>query len=785
MGQRSYIPALLLAACCLTSAGSLSHSLCEVQPVGTGHPVQAIQINFTALSGCASRGTASLPQEVHIINLRGHAPEGAGNTSVKVELDLKPIHSMQHHQKPLVFVLNSLQRLTWNVKAENLALNIKHIFHVSSGSEVYFKTTNFSLSTRIIHETLPHGNEHLLRWAQKKYRAVTSFSELRTAKAVFIRVGEDSEFSDTCKIDTKFFSLNYMGSFYDLQPSNGCILSTPEKGREIHIIELQRTDSSSGLQVDVIVDLGPSEGNSLVFSNVVLVLKCAEPVKWVIKPHSMIGTLEVVASDAVCESSQMLASTVSKQNLPSGSQALISWAQDHGYGPVTSYTSAAVANHFSVTLKEPEAVSSIEHPGPEFVPFSSSFLPPFSDGLLPDPSEQPDHQGLVVAHVVLCEDDKMVVGIEKEKLKEKGFNNPVLTFRDSSCKATTNATHYILETPLHGCQTIEFPLPDSTKSLLLNSVSVYNVEINDGPQDPEKVGHGLGHLSEENQHYTIEVTCTYNEPETPSETVPKRGLQPISSITFNIELYGTNLFDTPLRQAFYTLSQNQTVFVEVTSSASHPDVSFAITSCLISPHNNPEIDSDYKLIETFCPVDDSITFLPSGSSSGMENKRFSFTFSSTFNRPLLYLHCQLSLCSKTAKGNQQLPLCLKPDACQSLSLDKILPLMMNTKGSTKSLVVIDQPDTSPRPEPPVDPTKGSDDPEIICALDTATVAGIAFAAFVIGVLLTGALWFIYTQTGETTAPPPAQKSLPASENSSTAHSIGSTQSTPCSSSSTA
>ncbi|RVE73753.1 hypothetical protein OJAV_G00034470 [Oryzias javanicus] len=201
MGQRSYIPALLLAAFCLTSAGPLSHSPCELQPVGTGHPVQAIQINFTALSGCASRGTANLPQEVHIINLRGHASEGAGNTSVKVELDLKPIHSMQHHQKPLVFVLNSLQRLTWNVKAENLALNIKHIFHVSSGSEVYFKTTNFSLSTRIIHETLPHGNEHLLRWAQKKYRAVTSFSELRMAKAVFIRVGEDSEFSDTCKID--------------------------------------------------------------------------------------------------------------------------------------------------------------------------------------------------------------------------------------------------------------------------------------------------------------------------------------------------------------------------------------------------------------------------------------------------------------------------------------------------------------------------------------------------------------------------------------------------------
>lgn len=33
-------------------------------------------------------------------------------------------------------------------------------------------------------------------------------------------------------------------------------------------------------------------------------------------------------------------------------------------------------------------------------------------------------------------------------------------------------------------------------------------------------------------------------------------------------------------------------------------------------------------------------------------------------------------------------------------------------------------------------------------LDTPTVVGIAFAAFVIGALLTGALWFIYSHTGE-------------------------------------
>lgn len=38
-------------------------------------------------------------------------------------------------------------------------------------------------------------------------------------------------------------------------------------------------------------------------------------------------------------------------------------------------------------------------------------------------------------------------------------------------------------------------------------------------------------------------------------------------------------------------------------------------------------------------------------------------------------------------------------------------------------------------------------PDALYVLDTPTVVGIAFAAFVIGALLTGALWFIYSHTG--------------------------------------
>ncbi|KAJ8270161.1 hypothetical protein GJAV_G00111020 [Gymnothorax javanicus] len=66
---------LVLSLWCMACAGPLSRSPCELLPLGEGHPVQALMKSFTAMSGCASRGTTGLPQEVHIINLKSHGHE--------------------------------------------------------------------------------------------------------------------------------------------------------------------------------------------------------------------------------------------------------------------------------------------------------------------------------------------------------------------------------------------------------------------------------------------------------------------------------------------------------------------------------------------------------------------------------------------------------------------------------------------------------------------------------------------------------------------------------------
>ncbi|CAG5861690.1 unnamed protein product [Menidia menidia] len=741
----------------------------------------------------------------------------------QVELHLKPIQSMLRHQKPLVFVLNSPQSLIWNVKAENLAPYIKHTFHVSLGSEVHFMPGNFSILTQIQREILPHGNEHLLNWAQKKYRAVTSFSELMMTQDIYIKVGEDPVFPDICQIDTKFLSLNYLGSREEPQTSKGCILSNPEKGREVHIIELQAPNPSSAFQVDVIVDIRPLKDDDLVFRDVVLLLKCTKSVNWVVKTHNINGNLDVVASDTVSLSSQMTVSKSPKQHLPSGPQALINWAQERGYSPVTSFTSTLVANHFKIRLREPDIADPLEsklppelsilhesNPQPEAgrVMRLSNLPFPFPQHLpdmpfLPSPDDdQPWQYGgpeekkgiLSVGLSVQCEDKRMVVSINKESLREKGITHATLTLQDPECKATDNETHYTLESPLTGCQTLIFPIHNSPMALHLNYVRVTLADTKDGtdvlldyedqnPEDAQFQSRSVGSERTYPEPYMIEFNCTYRKdqgmPETPVVT-PRPARQPVENTTFIIELYDMLPPMDPSRQVFFTVSQNQQVYVEVTSTTTDPDVGFTIISCFISPNSNPKVSSQYILIETVCPMDDSVEYFPVRdypvATEKMEKKRFSFTFNSKFNIHSLFLHCEMSPCTKKPQKNQELPPCLEPsEPCDSVTATDIMAMIMNAKVSTKPLAVLD----TDQPDPP------NIDERTSYTLDTQTVVGIALAAFVIGALLTGALWFIYTHTGETAVPQPVQRSQPASENSSTAHSIGSTQSTPCSSSSTA
>ncbi|XP_042610976.1 transforming growth factor beta receptor type 3-like [Cyprinus carpio] len=104
--------------------------------------------------------------------------------------------------------------------------------------------------------------------------------------------------------------------------------------------------------------------------------------------------------------------------------------------------------------------------------FPFPFLPSAGQGLsfppLTPSMEEHDHQAggpeeqqgaSNVGFNVQCEKNKMVVSINKETLQANGFGKPNITLQDSQCKATSNNTHYILETPLSGCPNHQNSLP--------------------------------------------------------------------------------------------------------------------------------------------------------------------------------------------------------------------------------------------------------------------------------------------------------------------------------------
>ncbi|XP_067394591.1 transforming growth factor beta receptor type 3 isoform X3 [Emydura macquarii macquarii] len=842
MTSSCVIPVFALMILCLAVAGPVPRSECVLSPVNRSHPVQALLESFTVLSGCASRGTTGLPQEVHILNLR-NPEEGLGHHEKEVTLHLNPISSVNVHNKPVVFLLNSPQPLTWKVKTERLASGIRRFFFVSPGSIVQFEKGNFSLAAKTEEKPFPQGNEPLLQWAQKEYGAVTSFTELKISRNIYIKVGEDQVFPPLCNIEKNFLSLNYLAGYLQPKTAEGCLMFATDQEREVHIIELITPNSNpySAFQVDIIIDIRPSQPDVTLVRDLVLILKCKKSVNWVIKSHDVQGKLEVIAPNSIgfgkeTERSMTMTKLVIL-DIPSSHENLIKWAYDHGYNPVTSYTIAPVANRFHLriedseltellgtnplpALKETELRDGLRFPFPinrgrhdrvgEGISLSRDTIDTIMnrdfEQLFPKAEEPEEVLGSIdEALSVKCDDKMMTVTIERDSLQASGYTGTELSLLDPACKAKMNGTHFILESSLHSCgtQQIDYALDNV---VYFNSIVIQlssPVESSGWGIDDEDIESGDNGFPGDtvetdatlaSRPEIVVFNCTLHQAErgkpslNPAMYWPSE--PPISNVTFNMELYKTDLFLTP-SQGLFSVAENGQIYVEVSVTKADRALGFAIQTCFVSPYSNPDRLSEYTIIENICPKDESVKFynvqkvnfpVPHAQ---MDKKRFSFVFKPEFNTSLLFLHCELTLCTNKEKDTQGLPKCIPPDeACTSLNVDMILAMMHNKKTFTKPLAVITH-EEKPKGPPPYKPKGNGLQPPVLNGLDTVTVVGIAFAAFVIGALLTGALWFIYSHTGETAGRQQVPTSPPASENSSAAHSIGSTQSTPCSSSSTA
>ncbi|XP_043938222.1 transforming growth factor beta receptor type 3-like [Protopterus annectens] len=102
---------------------------CHMSPATQQHPVQGVLEVYQTGKGCNSHGTAALPHEVHIINLKETAMH---QNLPEVTLHLKPVSSSQSIQHKLaVFILNSQNPVVWKLNVEQPSSSMQHIFHVS------------------------------------------------------------------------------------------------------------------------------------------------------------------------------------------------------------------------------------------------------------------------------------------------------------------------------------------------------------------------------------------------------------------------------------------------------------------------------------------------------------------------------------------------------------------------------------------------------------------------------------------------------------------------------
>ncbi|KAG9483167.1 transforming growth factor beta receptor type 3 isoform X1 [Eleutherodactylus coqui] len=790
-----------------SSAGPIPTATCLLSTVTEDYPIQAFLESYSILSGCASKGRVNQTQEIHIINLRC-SEEDPCPSEHEVTLHLTPISTVLVHNKTLLFILNSPKPVTWKLKTDRLEAGIRRFFFVSPGSKVEIEAGSLSENTETKVKNLHSENEHLLLWTTNNYGAVTSFSEMKMTDYIDIKVGEDNKFPATCKIQKNFISLNYLGRYLEPQSAEGCVLEREEE-RLVYIIELDSPTAKpySSLQVDISIDISPRHPDVPLVKNLVLILKCRKYVNWVIKTNNIQGKLEILTSNSVTFSKDtektLFTSKQVIQSIPSTEERLIKWAFSENYR-VTSYTHASVANRFSIKLDEIEMNDEDKFTIPPelgILHFGNSdqigehdFHTLLGGGNARDlPKEPEEVQGNInVAMSVKCADNKMVASIEKDSLEAHGYIGTELSLLDPICRARENGTHFILESSLTECGT-RHNIDDSS-SVYYNTIVIPLSPPTEGsgwPSDYEDLESGDNGFPRDADETEIELLyLKRHEIVVISCTIPRDGTDPPAppNVTFKMELYKTDLFLTPVQDPF-PVAENGQVFVEVSVTKVEKELSFVIQTCSVSSSSNMDASTDHIVIENICPTDDSVKFYTVKNTNNpklqeqTEKKRFSFMFKSMFNTSLVFFHCELALCTNSDGALDGLPKCIRPEeACVTLDSRTIIVMIDNKKTLTKPLAVVSE---GKPPGTPINKVPPSIPEPIFYGLDTPVVVGIAFAAFIIGALLTGALWYIYSHTGDTAGRQQVPTSPPASENSSAAHSIGSTQSTPCSSNSTA
>ncbi|XP_064616573.1 transforming growth factor beta receptor type 3-like isoform X2 [Liolophura sinensis] len=726
---------------------------------------------------CASNSTTTAGQEVHVVNLV-ELSQSSIPTPFEVSVTVKPHQNRGKYRKPLVIVLKSDIPTTWRVETIKIrdASPIRHLFVISKQSTILFH--NFSLRQSVLKvDGMPDDSESLIAWVERMYGQLTSFSELSGVNALVMEVG----------MHTASF---IKGAYREDRHLTGCanVDNANKNSKSVHIIEVSGGDLG-GTASEIVVEIVPEILGS-VKSELVLLLKSPPNLSWKVKSRKVRGNIEIVGNSYM-DTEEVNMDTVETriEKLPYSGKDLVSWVE-YRYGPILSYSGVPTSNHILLLVPERDEPRD-EKSNSDYPPYLSK-----PDAPKLSPFKNPSRTEMAVRRSmsVECQRNGLMIFVPKKVASTYGILEDYLSLRNPACRAHANASHFILSSTLYGCNTQvahHKTQMSFTNALVIKSITYADSRrddsilvgsgdgnLDDREEDFSGSGYGglegdnsaaaMTHMDDEDYHVQtleIEITCHRD----------KHGQN--SNNRFFLDVFSGPRYDS-LAEDPILARPGESIYAQA-SVVAEPGIHLQVLECGLQSQSIPGI-SLLNIIRQGCIEDGSTKWLTT--SSGNDVLTSASTVRFTFRIPdhmTVVGHvgfdvvCRVLPCSQSA-ANSKLPQCMDQDqfcANQLSTSPQHLPkaiisqvttgritLQRDNTGLLGMYPVDTHPPRFPFPEPKDLTTlkmtnseqSNKDTPQgkiIMEGLDSGTVIGIAFAAFVIGVMLTAALWYIHAHTG--------------------------------------
>ncbi|XP_060620886.2 transforming growth factor beta receptor type 3-like isoform X1 [Anolis sagrei] len=671
------------------------HPTCLPLSASTPQPVQGFWELLRKGTGCSSQERSSTGQEVHIVSLHRGMPMNA-----QVILVLNP----EPKDGAPIFVLQSQEPVLWMLSSPP---GKKWTFQVSPGSSLLAPEPGaFTEET-----SFPEAPRGLLKWARREHGGVTSLAEYHGVNTVYI-LGNDAAAPATCKLQRNFLSSLHFASKRQRQPLQVCLNSHPPQDLEVHIIFSKGLALRSSL-AHLTVELHGVQRSTR--QGLLLILKSEGAAQWRVQAHHLTGQLHILASHEVIVSSTGAEPPLIVTQEVSSELAFIrdplQYAAEQKLPAFTSYTEAEWVNRFLLVVGMNETPAAVSADPTLFWPL---FLPP-----------------------------------SKLSVKRQKFPEAVVAAREGRPEISEEGHSAI-------------PLLPISKTEGVESTQHPTVE-----QKPFNEKRGAQKVSF--------ASSPPNRTSSPEAMISFQDL-PFShgNVLLNLDVYNSESFAK--QPGPCTVSANSRVFVEASLASYDLSLGFTIQRCFISPSSDSSVVFPYLLIYHGCAVDAHVNMseleqaalgqaLPPGQ---QERRRLSFVLQPRSNHSIHFLHCHLVLCRRErwdpSKPKDPIPKCpTEKEACKgevepgSARFQRTVtkPIIVTVKTPLRAATPdLRQdnflPNQQGKPRKNVQPIPTTVAPR----LELPAVVGIAFSAFIIGLSLTGGLWFIHSQTSpEETAIP--------------------------------